>query len=183
VQAAVPQGKSTVALAAPDGGAVTRCCVQLVSPNGSAYMEYVPPIPRVTTDSTMPPYSAEKLNDGLAMPGMKFEPEHGWISSGAAVDHWVEARVDKPMPLKGVRVWWMTFYGPPQAIKLQVWRDGAWTDAPGYEQWRPAQASVEELTMPPLATDRVRVVQKAGGGNRSFGNLMGMSEIEVLPAP
>lgn len=179
-----PQGKSTIELLPlPLGRGITRCCVQLVSANGSIYTQYVPPIPRVSVDSTMPPYSPEKLNDGLAMPGMKFEPEWGWISGGAAADHWVEARLDRPMPLRGARVWWMTFYGPPQAIKLQVWRNEVWVDAPGYEQWRAARTAVEDLVMPPVTTDRLRVVQKAGGGNRTFPNLMGMSEIELLPAP
>jgi hypothetical protein len=33
-----------------------------------------------------------------------------------------------------------------------------------------------------MATDRIRVVQKAGGGNKAFSNLMGLSELEVLLA-
>ncbi|MBU0610690.1 MAG: carbohydrate binding domain-containing protein [Armatimonadetes bacterium] len=177
----LPRGQSAIELLnLPMGDGITRCVVQLVGPNGSIHTEYTPAIPRVSVDSSVPPYTPVTLNDGIAMPGMKFEPEWGWISGGAATEHWVEARLDAPMAIRGVRVWWMTFYGLPQAIKLQVWRDGAWADAPGYEQWRPAKSAVEELTMPPVTTDRVRVVQQAGGGNRAFANLMGMSEIEIV---
>lgn len=175
--AAVKPGQDGVAVPAQN---LSRCQVQLVSPAGPVYTEYTPPVPRISVDSTIEPYSPERLNDGIAMPGMKFEPEYGWISGGAATEHWVEARLDQVRPVRGVKVWWMTFYGLPQAVKLQVWRDGAWADAPGYEQWRAAKVSVEELTMPAVTTDRVRVVQKAGGGNKAFANLMGMSEIEVL---
>ena len=176
-----PRGQTAIGLLdMPMGQGITQCVVQLVGRNGAIYTACMPPMLHVTTDSVLAPYSVEKLNDGLAMPGMKFEPEWGWMSGGAATEHWVEARVDRPVAVRGVRVWWMTFYGLPQAVKLQAWREGAWTDAPGHEQWRAAQAAVEGLTMPTVTTDRVRVVQKAGGGNRAFPNLMGMSEIEVL---
>ncbi|MCE5238166.1 carbohydrate binding domain-containing protein [bacterium] len=180
VQRTVPEGRSVIETPVPTGQQITRCLAQLVGESGAIYTECVPPLVHATTDSVLAPYSVEKLNDGLAMPGMKFEPEWGWMSGGAGAEHWVEARLDRPVAVRGARVWWMTFYGLPQAVKLQVWREGAWTDAPGYEQWRAAKAAVEELTMPTVTTDRVRVVQKAGGGNRAFPNLMGMSEIEIL---
>jgi hypothetical protein len=38
---------------------------------------------------------------------------------------------------------------------------------------------VEEIAFEPILTDRVRVLQKAGGGNKAFPNLMGLSEVEV----
>lgn len=175
----LPAGRAVFAVPGPR---VTRCLVTVTGADGRVTTVSPLPLPRITVDSTIPPYTAERLNDGLAMPGMKFEPEHGWISGGSATDHWLEARLDQPLKLRGVKVWWMTFYGPPQAIKVQLWQQGAWRDAPGYEQWRPAKASVEELTFPPVTTDRVRVVQQAGGGNRTFANLMGASEVVVLPA-
>lgn len=161
---------------------VTRSLVQMTDGNGVILSVAAPSICRVEADSTMPPYTLEALNDGLAMPGMKFETEHGWISGGAATEHWVVAKSDQPQNVRGVKVWWMSFYGLPKAYKLQIWRDDTWHDAPGYEQWRAAKAAVEEITMPPVMTDRVRVLQQAGGGNATFPNLMGMSEIEVLTA-
>lgn len=92
------------------------------------------------------------------------------------------ARLDRPQKLRGVRVWWMSFYGLPQAVKLQLWRDGAWHDAPGFENWRAARSAVEDLALPQAAVDRVRVVQRAGGGNSTCPNLMGASEIMLLPS-
>jgi hypothetical protein len=73
----------------------------------------------------------------------------------------------------------MTFYGLPQAYKVQVWADGDWQDAPGFADWRAAPSAVEEIAFEPILTDRVRVLQKAGGGNKAFPNLMGLSEVEV----
>lgn len=179
---AVQAGASSVALPCPAGERVSRCVVEFAGADGLVLTVTPTPIPTISVDSELPPYSADRLNDGLAMPGMKFEPEHGWMSGGAATEHWAAAQLPSPMQLRGVRVWWMTFYGLPREIKVQVGDGDGWKDAPGFEQWRPATAAVEELTFAPLTTDRVRVVQNAGGGNIAFQNLMGLSELEVIPA-
>ena len=181
VEQTVPEGASTVSIPRPESARVSRCIAELVAIDGLVSVAAPTPVPVITVDSELPPYSIEHLNDGLAMPGMKFEPEHGWMSSGAATEHWAGAQLPSPMQLRGVRVWWMTFGGLPQAIKVQVADGDGWKDAPGFEQWRPATSAVEELTFAPVTTDRVRVVQNAGGGNIAFPNLMGLSELEVIP--
>ena len=99
--------------------------------------------------------------------------------SGTATEHWVVAGLDTPRPLTQVRVWWMTFGGLPQSYKLQMWVISEWQDAPGYTDWRAAQTAVETLRFPAITTDRVRVLQKAGGGGHGVPGMMGLSEIEV----
>jgi len=113
------------------------------------------------------------------MAGMKFEPEHGWISGGGAEDHWVSLTLTRPQPLRSLRLWWMTFYGLPHAYRVQVWQGDGWVDAPGFTDWRPAAAAVEDIALQGVTTDRLRILQRAGGGNRTFPNLMGLSEVEV----
>lgn len=179
---AVQAGASSVALPCPAGERVSRCVVEFTGADGLVLTAAPTPIPAISVDSELPPYSADRLNDGLAMPGMKFEPEHGWMSGGAATEHWAAAQLPAPILIRAVHVWWMTFGGLPRAIKVQVGDGAGWKDAPGFEQWRPATAAVEELTFAPLTTDRVRVIQNAGGGNIAFPNLMGLSELEVVPA-
>lgn len=179
-QEAATGGQGQVSLTLPAGGTITRCLVVAADDDGRLGAAVLPDLPLITVDSTMPPYRAEHLNDGLAMPGMKFEEQWGWISDAQSKDHWVELRLAAPAPLRGLRVWWMTFYGLPRAVKVQSWQAGAWQDAPGYEQWRPARAAVEELRFAPVTTARVRLLQQAGGGNSTFPTLMGASEVEVL---
>ena len=178
----MPQGASVVAIPCSHGARVTRCVLELIGADGLVSVAMPTPIHAVAVDSELPPYRAERLNDGLAMPGMKFEPEHGWMSSGAATEHWAAVHLPGPMLLRGLRVWWMTFGGLPREIKVQVGAGDQWEDAPGFEHWRPATAAVEDLTFAPLTTDRIRVIQNAGGGNIAFPNLMGLSELEVIPA-
>lgn len=173
-------GKGNLPLVLDKGERVNRCFVETTNDDG--LISVVSPLlpVKVAVDSTIPDYNSNRLNDGLAVPGMKFEPEHGWISGGAATDHWVAASLDTPSRVSGVRLWWMTFYGLPQAYKVQVWANNEWKDAPGFTDWRPAKSAVEEIAFPPVTTDKVRVIQKAGGGNKTFPNLMGLSEVEVF---
>lgn len=175
----VSQGENRVELPCPEGARVSRCTFQFTDQRGVITTGACQPLPRIAVDSSIEPYSPDRLNDGLAMPGMKFEPQWGWISGGSATEHWVAAELDAPAAIRGVRVWWMTFYGPPLAYRVQARVNGDWQDLPGSEDWRAAAGPVEEIVFPPTVTDAVRVVQKPGGGNARFPNLMGMSEIEL----
>ena len=178
--ARVPAGSTALPLPCAPDERITRCLVEAVDADGKITTAAVLTVPRIEVDSTYPTYDANRLNDGLAMPGMKFEPEHGWISGPAAAEHWVIARLDGPVRVRGVRLWWMTFYGLPRQYKVQTWSGAAWVDAPGFTGWRSAKAAVEKVTFAPLVTDRVRILQNAGGGNATFPTLMGLSEVEVF---
>lgn len=173
-------GRSEVPLLCSPGQRINRCFVEVTDDSGSVTVVSPFRLLKVEVDSTVPPYNPNRLNDGLIMPGMKFEPEHGWISGGAATEHWVIASLEKPARISGVRLWWMTFYGLPQAYKVQVWADNAWKDAQGFADWHAARAAEEEIGFDAVTADRVRILQKAGGGNKAFPNLMGLSEVEVF---
>jgi len=179
ISAEVQAGAQIIPLPCDPNTAVTRCFASLADGKGLIEVESATPLVRVSVDSTADSYSPTLLNDGLATPGMKFEPDRGWISSGAATEHWVEATLDAPRPLSQVRVWWMTFGGLPEAYKLQLWTKDQWQDAPGFAEWRKAQTSVESLRFPAATTDRIRVLQKASGGGHGVPTMMGLSEIEV----
>ncbi len=127
----------------------------------------------------MPPYDDSLLGDGVAVPGMQFEPEHGWVSDGSATEHRVVLSLQAPQSLRTLELWWMTFYGPPTEYKVQVESEGGWIDAPGFARWRAATFAVERIDLEGVVTGRVRILQAPGGGNRTFPNLMGLSEVRL----
>ncbi|NLF17716.1 MAG: hypothetical protein GX595_10730, partial [Lentisphaerae bacterium] len=135
--------------------------------------------PQVSVDSTATHYSARVLNDGLRVAAAKFEPGLAWVSSGEAVEHWVEIDVGQPRRLAEIGLWWMTFTGLPQRTQV-CWLDGEdWKPVSATPDWRPAAAAVESLRFEPVLTRRLRVRQAPSGGGRGGPNLMGLSEVEV----
>ena len=117
--------------------------------------------------------------DGIRIAAAKFEPGLAWVSSGEAVEHWVEIDVGQPRQLAQVSLWWMTFTGLPARTQV-CWLDGdAWKPVSATPDWRPAAAAVEHLRFEPVLTRRLRVRQAPGGGGRGGPNLMGLSEVEV----
>lgn len=179
VSADLQAGAQTLALTVPAGQSVSRCLVQYTGPEGLIGVASPRPLLTVEADSTAQGYSPAQLNDGLAIVGMKFEPDRGWVSDGTSGQHWVVADLGAPRAVSQVRIWWMTFGGLPQAYKLQVWVNDGWQDAPGFADWRAAKSALETIGLPKTATEKVRVLQKAGGGGHSLPNMMGLSEIEV----
>ncbi|MHB8993686.1 MAG: carbohydrate binding domain-containing protein [Armatimonadota bacterium] len=179
VSADLPAGAHTLALKVSADETVSRCLAEHTDSDGLVQVVSAKPWLTVTVDSTAESYSPVQLNDGLAMVGMKFEPEYGWISAGGSGEHWVVATLGAPRPVKEVRVWWMTFGGLPQGYKLQVWANGHWQDAAGFTDGRAAKAAMETLRLPGTTTDKVRILQKPGGGGHGVPSMMGLSEIEV----
>ena len=179
VAAHLSSGAQTLTLPCPEAEEVSSCIVACTDEAGCVSVGHAWPDCAVEVDSTMPPYDGSLLSDGVAVPGMQFEPEHGWVSDGSATEHRVVLSLTAPQSLRTLELWWMTFYGPPTEYKVQVESEGDWIDAPGFSRWRAATSAVERIDLGGVATARVRILQAPGGGNRTFPNLMGLSEVRL----
>lgn len=161
-------------------GEVNRCLVEFTSETGMVLVGSPLIIPQISVDSTHPGYSPLNLNDGIRAEAVKFEQKYAWISSGQAVEHWVEMNLGWARQVSTVNLFWMTFTGLPQKTMIQYLdKSSAWKPVSATPAWRPARGPVERITFTPVTTDKLRILMAPKGGGVGGSALMGLSEVEV----
>lgn len=175
----VIRGENRIVL--PGTGDINRCIVEFRDAQGVVAAGSPLIIPLISVDSVQAPYTRLPLNDGIRMPAVKFEPVYSWISAGSAVEHWVELDLVIPRRVSEVSLYWMTFTGLPQKTMVTFFdrASNEWKPVSSTPEWRPAAGPVETIRFAPVVTEKLRIVQAAGGGGTGGPNLMGLSEAEV----
>lgn len=175
----VQPGRVDVTL--PDAtGRVNRCIAELTGESGQIWLGAATIIPAIAVDSTSPPYSARKLNDGIYVESVKFEPNLAWISGATAGEHWVEMDLGRDRAVSEVRLHWMTYTSLPVKVGLRYLDGGGnWQPIPGEPQWRAVAEGTETISLNSLKTRKLRIVQAPLGGGVISPMLMGLSEVEV----
>ena len=144
------------------------------------------PSAQVLVDSTFRGYSAAPLTDGVRHPGSEVGrwAEVAWASAERPGEHWVELRWPQAVSVRRVDVYWALDRGrffPSRRLVLQVeGPDGGWQDV--WElQWVQVTHAVAatSVTIAPVSTRAVRLLQPAGGGPPGRPDLMWVAEIEV----
>jgi hypothetical protein len=152
------------------------------------YREYTPVWVRV--DSSARGYSSAPATDGIILKvedattthplgplGNAGNAWHSWISDAT---HWIEFRTASPRALKRLDVWW----GPrrlwPRAAGLQAWTGDGWHNLLGDDKWHEVKTQHTRFLLDGVTTDRVRLLQRIGGGGSGQPDGMCVVEAKLL---
>jgi len=136
--------------------------------------------PQVTASSTADGYDLARVNDGVTE-GYGEEADT-WASAEGDGQHWVEFRWDKPLSIDKVVLYWAQRYQPNRYV-VQWWDGSQWHNTSFYPRWRQPGQPVENCWINRVTTDRLRVVQDAGGGSPETPNTMYLVEFKAFTLP
>lgn len=139
----------------------------------------------VEVDSAFSGYSGSVLNDGELNDTNEVGrwAEVAWASQEIPGEHYAEITLAKSSKVSGVSIywakdgdnWWMS-----SNFVVQYWDNGKWADLWEYK------SNVEtyhifstEITFVPVNTNKIRVLQREGGGPVARPNLMWLAEVQV----
>ncbi len=103
-----------------------------------------------------------------------------WASSEEPAAHWVELRWDRPVTFNQVVLDWPQCWGrywTSRDFQLEAWDGTGWQAIDAVHDQTEAAASCRSLA--PTTTERLRLLQPAGGGPVEFPNRLWLAEIEV----
>ena len=137
-----------------------------------------PPFPRASASHTSRYDRVDRAIDGVV--SYQVNPNNRWTAwESPDASDWLEVDFGAPRTFSRVELAIYDDRGgvqPPEAFRIEVWRDGAWQGVAG-ERHRPEQPignAVNEALFEPVTAPRVRVVFDHRGAARS-----GVSEIFV----
>jgi len=144
--------------------------------------------PTVTADSTYPGYTTDVITDGrwieagrettwdFGSPDRLGNAGNTWVSAESPDEHWVRLDWPAEVTVGRVEVWWAVREWYSKAFGVEVLRGGRWVSAVG-DDWYAALGRHTVITLTPVRTTALRVVQHAhGGGDRE---LLALQEVLV----
>lgn len=147
----------------------------------------------VSADSSADGYSAAVVFDGkhfsidqaqqervaIAAHRNLGDADNTFRSGAGPSQHWVERQWPKPQHIGRVVIWWGGLDTWPKKYAVEYWQDG-WRRVPGNSGWMAAKDQQEQIQLSaPVTTDRLRVVQDAGGGGPEQPNSLSIQELSA----
>lgn len=179
----LPSGEYAVRVTAKlPGGLMTddlQVKVQYVTPLQPGDLALASTGAQVAVDSVYYAYSEKPLNDGVVLPTGAFN-EGAWAAAEAEQDHWIQITWPAPQTIGRVQVYWnvedgVTWTG--RQVRVEAKQDGQWVKVAEASPAGPEP--VTTLSLAPVTTAALRLVQPKGMGPEKRPNIMWVREVAV----
>lgn len=134
----------------------------------------------VTADSTFNGYTTAPLIDGVTDTEQVQWDQAAWASGDAKKEHWVEMTFPREVTIRTVLLYWAIDGGnvwTSRDYSLQVPEDGGWRELATVKGQTQRDMSIHSFK--PVTTNRIRLLQPAGGGPATRPNILWLREIAV----
>jgi len=141
--------------------------------------------PMLLVDSCYPGYEdLNVLTDGLIMQPGETTFGKTWASAEQPEDHWLVMAWPQPKTISGLEIYWAVYqeiYHASRKLLVQTWDGQRWRTQQTLLNIKPEPCT--RLTLTPVTTSRVRLLQPAGEGHPLRPHLMWLTEVQVRLQP
>jgi len=133
---------------------------------------------KIETESTHEQFKAIRLSDGQT-DGQSGHPNNSWASADSDKDHWIDCVMSQPQEVRRIVIWWAGTEHLPLQYKVQYFDGKQYVDLPEMTAFRAAKEVNESHTVKPVKTSKIRILQKASGGQKGRPGVMLAAEVRL----